>query len=227
VSSHAGILQPRGGLREVLLFYGNLLLWHGVLLPARSKRCCRPGIWSVCSSGCWWPFFHGIGSNPVANGQRFGRYRLSDARVPRAAITMAPHDRRGDFGGLVWSSGVWPEGLRISNLAKRFVWSGALLLSLQQLNRCLFPFSAWFTPVVDSEGPIAFQVRFLLRRCLSCFHLGAYCLLRLSPINSRRVVDAFKCHGNPALGVVSAGLPRRFDGHGVQSDSKLRWRTRR
>ncbi|QDV66779.1 NADH-quinone oxidoreductase subunit L [Rosistilla carotiformis] len=114
--------------------------------------------------------------NPVRNGQRvWSIYRLSDAAFLIAAITMHHLSGEGDFGGLM-SSGVWPEGTAAISSSQALL-VGSLLLIAAAGKSALFPFSGWLPRAM--EGPTPSSAIFY--GALSV-HLGAFLLLRLSPI---------------------------------------------
>lgn len=114
--------------------------------------------------------------NPVRNGQRvWSIYRLSDAALLIAAITMHHMVGEGDFGGLM-NSGVWPEGT--AAVTSNQAWMvGTLLLIGAAGKSALVPFSGWLPRAM--EGPTPSSAIFY--GALSV-HLGAYLLLRLSPL---------------------------------------------
>ncbi|WP_417746894.1 proton-conducting transporter membrane subunit [Rosistilla oblonga] len=114
--------------------------------------------------------------NPVRNGQRvWSIYRLSDAAFLIAALMMHHLSGEGDFGGLM-SSGVWPEGTAAISSTEA-LWVGSLLLVAAAGKSALFPFSGWLPRAM--EGPTPSSAIFY--GALSV-HLGAFLLLRLSPI---------------------------------------------
>ncbi len=114
--------------------------------------------------------------NPVLNGQRvWSIYRLSDAAFLIAAITMHHLTGEGDLGGLM-SSGVWPEGTAAMS-GQQALLVGSLLLIAAAGKSALFPFSGWLPRAM--EGPTPSSAIFY--GALSV-HLGAYLLLRVSPI---------------------------------------------
>lgn len=114
--------------------------------------------------------------NPVRNGQRvWSIYRLSDAAFLIAAITMHHWTGEGDFGGLM-SSGVWPEGVAAISSSQALIVGSLLLIAIAGKS-ALFPFSGWLPRAM--EGPTPSSAIFY--GALSV-HLGAYLLLRLSPL---------------------------------------------
>ncbi len=148
--------------------------------------------------------------NPVRNGQRvWSIYRLSDAAFLTAAITMHHMTGEGDFGGLM-SSGVWPEGVAAIEPGQALL-VGSLLLIAAAGKSGLFPFSGWLPRAM--EGPTPSSAIFY--GALSV-HLGAYLLLRLSPILAASFTLQIMVL---VLGIVSAGCGAVMSR--VQSDIKV------
>jgi NAD(P)H-quinone oxidoreductase subunit 5 len=128
-------------------------------------------------------FFHER-QNPVRNGQRvWAVYRFSDAAFMIAALAMHHLTGAGDFevlmGTVVPGSPevhAWPEGqATISQSHALFI--GLLLLLAAAGKSALVPFSGWLPRAL--EGPTPSSAIFY--GALSV-HLGAYLLLRASPI---------------------------------------------
>ncbi len=120
-------------------------------------------------------YFHDR-ENPVRQGARvWAVYRLADAAFLIAAISMHKLTGAGDFDGLM-GSGPWPEGT--ANVAPHHALVvGALLLVAAAGKSALVPFSGWLPRAM--EGPTPSSAVFY--GSLSV-HLGAYLLLRVSPI---------------------------------------------
>jgi NADH:ubiquinone oxidoreductase subunit 5 (subunit L)/multisubunit Na+/H+ antiporter MnhA subunit len=114
--------------------------------------------------------------NPVRNGQHvWSVYRFADAAFLLAAITMHHLTGGGDFEGLM-GTGPWPEGhAAISHSHALTV--GLLLLVAAAGKSALVPFSGWLPRAM--EGPTPSSAIFY--GALSV-HLGAFLLLRVSPI---------------------------------------------
>ncbi|SMP47091.1 NAD(P)H-quinone oxidoreductase subunit 5 [Neorhodopirellula lusitana] len=146
----------------------------------------------------------------VRNGQRvWSIYRLSDAALLIAAITMHHMVGEGDFGGLM-SSGIWPEGTAAVTSSQALV-VGTLLLIGAAGKSALFPFSGWLPRAM--EGPTPSSAIFY--GALSV-HLGAYLLLRLSPLlEASMTLQGIVI----SLGVVSAGCGAVMSR--VQNDVKV------
>lgn len=120
-------------------------------------------------------FFHERPS-PVLNGQRiWSIYRISDAAFLLAAVALHHVYGAGDFAGLM-GAGPWPEG-RASLAPAQALGVGLLLLTAAAGKSALIPFSGWLPRAM--EGPTPSSAVFY--GALSV-HLGAYLLLRVSPI---------------------------------------------
>jgi NAD(P)H-quinone oxidoreductase subunit 5 len=120
--------------------------------------------------------------NPVRNGQQVWTvYRFADAAFLIAALTLHHLTGAGDFDGLM-GSGPWPEGeATISQSHALFV--GLLLLVAVAGKSALVPFSGWLPRAM--EGPTPSSAIFY--GALSV-HLGAFLLLRVSPILERSLL---------------------------------------
>jgi len=115
-------------------------------------------------------------TEPVRNGLRvWCIYRIADAAFLVAAVALHQVTGEGDFAGLM-GSGSWPEGhaFLTSNQA---LGLGLLLLIAAAGKSALVPFSGWLPRAM--EGPTPSSAIFY--GALSV-HLGAYLLLRVSPI---------------------------------------------
>jgi NADH-quinone oxidoreductase subunit L len=120
-------------------------------------------------------YFHDR-ENPVRNGARvWSVYRLADAAFLIAALTLHKLTGEGDFGGLM-GSGPWPKGSAAIDPYHALV-VGSLLLVAAAGKSALVPFSGWLPRAM--EGPTPSSAVFY--GSLSV-HLGAYLLLRVSPI---------------------------------------------
>ena len=120
-------------------------------------------------------FFHERPA-PVRNGIRvWSVYRLADAAFLIAAVAMHHFTGAGDFDGLM-GTGPWPDGqAALTNHQALFV--GLLLLAAAAGKSALVPFSGWLPRAM--EGPTPSSAIFY--GALSV-HLGAFLLLRVSPI---------------------------------------------
>lgn len=120
--------------------------------------------------------------NPVRNGARvWSVYRLADAAFLIAAITMHKMTGAGDFGGLM-GAGPWPDSVANIDPFHALI-VGALLLVAAAGKSGLVPFSGWLPRAM--EGPTPSSAVFY--GALSV-HLGAYLLLRVSPILDQSIV---------------------------------------
>ncbi len=113
---------------------------------------------------------------PVSSGQRvWSVYRLADAAFLIAALTLHKLTGEGDFALLI-GQGDWPQG--VANIdAYPALIVGCLLLIAAAGKSGLVPFSGWLPRAM--EGPTPSSAVFY--GSLSV-HLGAYLLLRVSPI---------------------------------------------
>lgn len=120
-------------------------------------------------------YFHERES-PVKNGQRvWSVYRLADAAFLIGALTMHHLTGEGDFASFVGSE-PWPGGTaQLSSTNALIV--GLLLLLAASGKSALVPFSGWLPRAM--EGPTPSSAVFY--GSLSV-HLGAYLLLRVSPV---------------------------------------------
>lgn len=123
---------------------------------------------------------------PVINGQRvWSVYRVSDAAFLLAALAMHHLKGEGNFAVLM-GQGDWPD----VHFAKSVEWSsgealfvGLLLLVAVAGKSGLIPFSGWLPRAM--EGPTPSSAIFY--GALSV-HLGAFLLLRISPILDQSLI---------------------------------------
>ena len=115
-------------------------------------------------------------ANPCRNGFRvWCVYRLSDAGLLMAALLLHHLSGEGDFDKLM-GTGAWPEGA--ANLSPGLAFTVGLFLLLAVAGKsALIPFSSWLPRAM--EGPTPSSAIFY--GALSV-HLGAFLLLRVSPI---------------------------------------------
>jgi NADH-quinone oxidoreductase subunit L len=115
-------------------------------------------------------------SNPVRNGLRvWSVYRIADAAFMIAALSLHHLTGAGDFDALM-GTGPWPQG-HASISPSHALFVGLLLLVAAAGKSALIPFSGWLPRAM--EGPTPSSAVFY--GALSV-HLGAYLLLRVSPI---------------------------------------------
>ena len=113
---------------------------------------------------------------PPRNGMRvWAVYRVSDAALLLAAVTLHHLAGSGDFGRLLGTE-PWPHGRTTVTGSQAFV-VGLLLLVAAAGKSALVPFSGWLPRAM--EGPTPSSAVFY--GALSV-HLGAYLLLRAEPI---------------------------------------------
>jgi len=120
-------------------------------------------------------FFHER-RNPVKNGlMAWCVYRVADAAFLIAAVLMHHLTGAGDFD-ILMGQGAWPEGVA-SITESQALWVGLLLIVAAAGKSALVPFSGWLPRAM--EGPTSSSAIFY--GALSV-HLGAFLLLRISPI---------------------------------------------
>ena len=147
--------------------------------------------------------------NPCRNGLRvWCVYRLSDAGLLMAALLLHHLSGEGDFDRLM-GTGAWPEGVAMLPAGQAFT-VGLLLLLAVAGKSALIPFSGWLPRAM--EGPTPSSAVFY--GALSV-HLGAYLLLRVSPILA---LSPALCVVVVALGL-STAIFAAFTGR-VQTDIK-------
>ncbi len=141
-------------------------------------------------------YFHERPS-PVSNGLRvWAIYRLADAAFLAAAIALHHQTGEGDFGVLMGNE-AWPAGTAsLSNGSALLV--GTFLLIAAAGKSGLVPFSGWLPRAM--EGPTPSSAIFY--GALSV-HLGAFLLLRVSPILDQSSLLSWMVIG---LGLVSAAF---------------------
>ncbi len=141
-------------------------------------------------------YFHERPS-PVANGLRvWAIYRFADAAFLAAAIALHHQTGEGDFS-LLMGDEPWPAGTAsLSDSSALLV--GTFLLIAAAGKSGLVPFSGWLPRAM--EGPTPSSAIFY--GALSV-HLGAFLLLRVSPILDRSALLSWMVIG---LGLISAGF---------------------
>lgn len=114
--------------------------------------------------------------NPARNGLRVWIvYRISDAALLIAAVVLHQMAGKGDFDQLL-GTGSWPSGQTSLSETQALV-VGLLLVVAAAGKSALVPFSGWLPRAM--EGPTPSSAVFY--GALSV-HLGAYMLLRVSPL---------------------------------------------
>lgn len=153
-------------------------------------------------------FFHERPA-PVRNGLRvWAVYRVSDAALLVASIVFHHLKGEGDFDKLL-GPGNWPDGQALLT-GYEALWLGLLLLLAAAGKSALVPFSGWLPRAM--EGPTPSSAVFY--GALSV-HLGAFLLLRVSPILA---LSPLLCVVVIALGLLTA-LYATVAGH-AQTDIK-------
>jgi len=113
---------------------------------------------------------------PARNGLRvWVVYRVSDAALLLAAIVLHHLSGEGDFDVLL-GAGPWPEGQAAVSSSQALL-AGMLLVIAAAGKSALVPFSSWLPRAM--EGPTPSSAVFY--GALSV-HLGAFLLLRVSPL---------------------------------------------
>jgi NADH:ubiquinone oxidoreductase subunit 5 (subunit L)/multisubunit Na+/H+ antiporter MnhA subunit len=134
---------------------------------------------------------------PVRNGLHvWSVYRIADAALLLAAITMHHLSGEGDFDALL-GTGPWPGGVASVTPGQAFS-VGLLLLVAAAGKSALVPFSGWLPRAM--EGPTPSSAVFY--GALSV-HLGAFLLLRVSPLLA---LSPILCCAVVAVGLVTAGF---------------------
>ncbi len=140
-------------------------------------------------------------------------YRIADAAFILAAVVLQHMTGQGDFDQLMGITGAaapgWPEGVAAISTNQALI-VGLLLLIAVAGKSALVPFSGWLPRAM--EGPTPSSAVFY--GALSV-HLGAFLLLRISPL-----LDA-----SPILSAIVAGLGLltavyAYLAEGVQTDIK-------
>lgn len=134
-------------------------------------------------------------ANPVRNGLRvWSVYRIADAAFLIAAVTLHHLTGEGNFAGLLGGES-WPDG-HATLSPNQTLAIGSLLLVAAAGKSALVPFSGWLPRAM--EGPTPSSAVFY--GALSV-HLGAFLLLRVSPILD---LSALLCAAVVVVGLVTA-----------------------
>ena len=169
-------LHRETGYGRFFLFYSMFLLGMVCATLAGTIETLFLG-WELVglSSALLIAYFHER-QGPVVNGQRvWSIYRIADAGFLLAAVALHHATGAGDFEGLM-GSGPWPDG-HASLTSSQALGIGSLLLFAAAGKSGLIPFSSWLPRAM--EGPTPSSAVFY--GALS-IHLGAFLLLRVSPI---------------------------------------------
>lgn len=169
-------LHRESGFGRFFLCYAVFLLGMIVSTLAGTIETLFAG-WELVglSSALLVAFFHDRPA-PVRNGLRVWTvYRFADAAFLMAAIALHHVTGEGDFAGMM-GHGSWPVGTAALTTLQIW-WVGPLLLIAAAGKSALIPFSGWLPRAM--EGPTPSSAVFY--GALSV-HLGAFLLLRVSPI---------------------------------------------
>ncbi len=188
-------LHREQGYVRFFLFYSVFLLGMIVSSLAGTIETLFLG-WELVglSSALLVAYFHDRPS-PVRNGLRVWMvYRVADAAFLVAAIVLHHLTGEGNFEALM-GTGAWPEG-KASLSSSEALLVGLLLLVAAAGKSALVPFSGWLPRAM--EGPTPSSAVFY--GSLSV-HLGAFLLLRVSPILE---LSALLCVAITGLGLMTA-----------------------
>jgi NAD(P)H-quinone oxidoreductase subunit 5 len=202
-------LHRDGGFQRFFLFLSFFLLGMILSSAAGTIETLFFG-WELVglSSALLVAFFHDR-RGPVVNGLRvWSIYRLADAAFLIGAMSLHHLSGSGDFSGLA-GQGVWPEG-RVDVPQQSVLLVGCLFLFAAAGKSALVPFSGWLPRAM--EGPTPSSAVFY--GALSV-HLGAFLLLRISPLLDRSPVLSGLVVLLGAVTCVFAAMAAR-----VQSDIK-------
>ena len=169
-------LHREPGYGRFYLFYAVFLLGMIVASLAGTIETLFFG-WELVglSSALLVAYFHERPS-PVVNGFRvWSIYRLADAAFLMAAVALHHLTGAGDFSGLMGLE-PWPDGTAAVT-PHQALFVGLLLVIAAAGKSGLIPFSGWLPRAM--EGPTPSSAVFY--GALSV-HLGAYLLLRVSPL---------------------------------------------
>jgi len=188
-------LHREPGFNRFFVFYAVFLLGMVVASLAGTIETLFAGWELVGLSSALLVAFFQERQSPVRNGIRVWTvYRVADAAFLIAAVALHHLTGEGDFAGLM-GTGPWPEG-EASLTAGQALFVGSLLLIAAAGKSALVPFSGWLPRAM--EGPTPSSAVFY--GALSV-HLGAFLLLRVSPILE---LSVWLCAAVVALGIVTA-----------------------
>ncbi|WP_152054299.1 proton-conducting transporter transmembrane domain-containing protein [Tautonia marina] len=175
-------LHREPGYGRFFLFYAVFLLGMVVASLAGTIETLFLG-WELVglSSALLVAYFHERAA-PVLNAQRvWSVYRISDAAFLLAAVALHHVSGAGDFESMT-GTGLWPDA-KATLTSTQALGVGLLLLLAAAGKSGLIPFSGWLPRAM--EGPTPSSAIFY--GALSV-HLGAFLLLRVSPILERSAV---------------------------------------
>lgn len=188
-------LHQEPGFGRFFLFYAIFLLGMVVASVAGTIETLFVGWELVGLSSALLVAFFQERPGPVRNGVRVWTvYRISDAALLIAAIALHHLTGEGDFTKLLGGHS-WPAGT-VAITSNQALFIGLLLLVAAAGKSALVPFSGWLPRAM--EGPTPSSAVFY--GALSV-HLGAFLLLRVSPILEQSLV---LCGIVISLGVITA-----------------------
>lgn len=202
-------LHREGGFNRFYVGYALFLLGIVVTSLAGTIEVLFAG-WEMVglSSALLVAFYHERDA-PVENGLRiWAIYRLADAAFLVAAVALHRLSGGGDFAALM-GHGLWPYG-EAALTSGQALGIGLLLLMAAAGKSALVPFSGWLPRAM--EGPTPSSAIFY--GALSV-HLGAYLLLRVSPLLDASPALAWSVVALGATTALHATLTAR-----VQTDIK-------
>jgi NAD(P)H-quinone oxidoreductase subunit 5 len=202
-------LHRDAGYGRFFLFYALFLLGMVVSSLAGTIETLFLG-WELVglSSALLVAYFHERPA-PVRNGLRVWTvYRVADAAFLIGAVVMHHMTGEGDFDRML-GTGPWPEGHALLSANQALV-VGLLLLVAAAGKSALVPFSGWLPRAM--EGPTPSSAVFY--GSLSV-HLGAFLLLRCSPILAQSLWLSAAVVGLGLITAAFAAIAAR-----VQSDIK-------
>jgi NAD(P)H-quinone oxidoreductase subunit 5 len=169
-------LHREHGYGRFFLFYALFLIGMVVASLAGTIETLFLGWELVGLSSALLVAFFQERSAPVVNGQRVWTvYRIADAAFLLGAVALHHVTGAGDFEGLM-GTGAWPLGTAALT-PNQALLVGSLLIVAAAGKSALVPFSGWLPRAM--EGPTPSSAVFY--GALSV-HLGAFLLLRVSPI---------------------------------------------
>jgi NAD(P)H-quinone oxidoreductase subunit 5 len=202
-------LHREEGYTRFFVFYAVFLLGMIVSSLAGTIETLFFG-WELVglSSALLVAFFHERQA-PVRNGLHVWIvYRIADAAFLIAALTLHHLTGAGDFDRII-GQGNWPDGVAAIAPSHAFV-VGLLLLVAAAGKSGMVPFSGWLPRAM--EGPTPSSAIFY--GALSV-HLGAYLLLRVSPVLAAAPVLGILVIGMGATSAIFGAMASR-----VQTDVK-------
>jgi NAD(P)H-quinone oxidoreductase subunit 5 len=202
-------MHREAGFNRFFMFYAIFMMGMVVTSVAGTIETLFFG-WELVglSSALLVAFYHER-LGPVRNGLRvWCVYRVSDAALLIAAVVLHHLSGEGDFAKLLGTQ-PWPDGTA-SITSHQALIVGLLLLLAAAGKSALVPFSGWLPRAM--EGPTPSSAVFY--GALSV-HLGAFLLLRVSPILD---ISPWLCAATVAAGIATAVFGS-FAGR-VQTDIK-------